>query len=139
MAIIGFNLSKVLAERKDIFPAKLEVSSKIDIIDIKKEKLEISKGKDVLKVDYSFLVLYNPNNLAKIEIMGHVLVMEDSKKVEEALKDWKKKKIDPLLRQQVYNTILRKCNLKALSLEEEMNIPTHFQMPQIRPENTEQQ
>ena len=62
------------------------------------------------------------------------MLLEDPKKVKEIVKEWKKKKMDPQIKEQVFNLILRRCNVKAFSLEEDLNLPTHFPMPQVQKE-----
>jgi len=133
MAIIGFNLSKVAVERKDVISGQIKVNSKMDITNIRKEKIEITKGKEVLRFDFEFLIFYDPE-LAKLEFRGHVLVLDDPKVTNNILKDWKTKKIENSLKEQVFNLILRKCTVKAFALEEELNLPTHFPLPVVKAE-----
>lgn len=130
MAIIGFNLSKISVERKDVISGKIDIKSRIDITDITKENMDLTPGKETAKVSFLFEILYEPN-FAKMDFRGNVLVLEDPKKIKDILKDWKKKILEPALKEQVYNLILRKCNIKAFSLEEDLNLPTHFPMPRI--------
>ncbi len=137
MAIIGFNLSKISVERKDIISGKIDIKSRIDISDIAKENMDLTPGRETAKVSFLFEILYEPN-FAKIDFKGNVLVLENPNKIKEILKDWKKKKIEPAIKEQIYNLILRKCNIKAFSLEEDLNLPTHFPMPRIGAEQQEQ-
>lgn len=133
MAIIGFNLSKVLGERKEAASGQLNINSQINITNIKKEKVEIMKDKEVLKFDFEFVITYNPD-FAKIEFKGYVLDMEEPKKASQIFKDWKTKKVDEELRLQIFNLIIRKCSVKAFSIEEELSLPTHMPFPTIKAE-----
>ena len=133
MAVVGFNLNKISVERKDVLSGKVKITSKADITDIKKDKIEMVKGKDVLRFDFSYLVFYEPD-MAKLDFQGYVLVLEEPNKVKEILKDWKKKKVDPSLKQDIFNLLLKKCTVKAFGLEEDLNLPTHFPLPQISAE-----
>ena len=46
---------------------------------------------------------------------------------------WNKdKKMPENFRMTLFNLILRKSSLKALQLEEEMNLPTHIQLPTLK-------
>ena len=46
--------------------------------------------------------------------------------------DWKDKKMPDDFRNTLFNLILRKASLKALQLEEEMNLPIHMQLPTLK-------
>jgi len=133
MAIVGFNLLKMSVERKEAIEGEIKVNSKADISDIKKEKVELVKGKETLRMSFEFSIIYEPD-FAKIEFEGFVLLVEEKNKADIILKEWKKKKIDNAIKEQVFNLILRKCNIKAFSLEEDLNLPTHFPLPRLKSE-----
>ena len=133
MAIVGFNLLKMSVERKEAIEGEIKVNSNADISDIKKEKVELVKGKETLRISFEFSIVYEPD-FAKIEFEGFVLLVEDKNKADSLIKDWKKKKIDTAIKEQVFNLILRKCNIKAFSLEEDLNLPTHFPLPRLKSE-----
>lgn len=137
MSIIGFNFAKISIERKDSANGKINIQSRIDIEDIKKVDMSISKEQETVQVNFIFEILYEPN-FAKIAFQGNVLLMLDPKKVKELLKDWKKKKLEDEIKEPVFNLILRKCNIKAFSLEEDLNLPNHFPMPKIQKEAPKQ-
>jgi len=131
MTVVGFNLSKISIERKDIISGKIEVKSKADIANIKKEDIKISEGRDVLRADFTFEINYEPD-LAKVFFKGHVLLLEEPKEAKKIMKDWKKKRIRPEIKEKIFNVVLRKCNIKAFGLEEDLNLPTHFPFPTVR-------
>ncbi len=133
MTIIGFNLAKILLERKEGFTGKIEIKSKADVTDIKKDPMKIAEGKEALRVSFDFLISYEPD-FAKVEMKGFVLLLEEPKIAKQILNDWKKKKINNELKERVFNTILSRCNVKALALEEDLNLPPHFPLPQIKRE-----
>ena len=60
MQIIGFNLTKVSAERKEKLEGKLEIKQNINIDDVSKERIPISEN-DVLKIKFNFGMDYNPD------------------------------------------------------------------------------
>ena len=69
----------------------------------------------------------------QIFLGGHILVMEESPKVKQILEDWKKdKKLPKELMSQILNTILAKCNIKALGLTQEVNLPPHIKLPMLK-------
>ncbi|MBI2658791.1 hypothetical protein HYX05_01660 [Candidatus Woesearchaeota archaeon] len=59
--------------------------------------------------------------------------MEDPKKIKELLASWKKdKKVPKELMAGLLNTILTKCNIQALILSQEINLPAPIPMPKVQ-------
>ena len=55
-------------------------------------------------------------------------------KIKEYLSSWEKDKSIPTdIMSQILNTILFKCNVKALNLSQEVNLPPHIQLPRVKP------
>jgi len=131
MAVFGFNLNKILIEKQEGKKlGKIEVRSKMEITSVKKEEVELTKDKDVLKFNFDFKLTYMPD-LATIEFKGHVLVMSEPEATKKILEDWKKEKINDNLKVMVYNVIWEKCNVKALELEEDFNLPHHIPLGRV--------
>ena len=137
MTVVGFALSRILIERKEAIQGKIEVKSKLNINNMKKENIKLAEGKDVLRFDFEYGIVYEPD-LAKIDMKGHLLLMVDPKQAKELLDAWKKKSQVPEdVKLGVYNTIFHKCNIKALELEEDFNLPPHLQLPYIQSQKNE--
>ena len=131
MKIIGFNLHKLSIERKNALKGKLNIKSKLDIEDIRQEIVPISKS-PALKFDFAYSITYEPN-VAKTDIKGSVIALDDKNEAESILKEWKSKKFSNQLKVPLFNFILSKCNLKALKLEDELGLPLHIPFPKLRP------
>jgi hypothetical protein len=135
MRIIGFNLTKISVERQEKLEGKLEIKQNINVDNIIKEKIEIAK-EEAVKIEFTFSINYDPN-FAKVEFKGYVLTMPEKEETKKILKEWKNKKIPEEVKMGLFNFIMSKCNIKALSLEDEMNLPTHVPMPKINPKKDE--
>jgi len=136
MVVIGFNLKKILVERKEIIRGQVKVNTRMNILDVKKEEVKLTAGKDVINFNFEFIITYigvsdHTGNLANIAFEGNVLYLVDPKDTKKILEDWKKKEIEEEIRLKVLNTILAKCNIKALVLEEEMGLPPHLPLPRF--------
>jgi hypothetical protein len=132
MKIIGFDLSKILVQKKESAQGKIEVNQNIDIKDIKKDKIPISDD-EVLKIEFSLQIEYS-GDLAKLEFAGSLIIIPDKEESKEILKSWKDKKIPDKMRIPIFNFIMSKCNVKALSLEDDLNLPYHVPMPRLEPQ-----
>jgi len=142
MAIIGFNLKKILVERKSLVRGEVKVNTKMNILNIKREQVKIIAGKDVLSFDFEFIINYHGvsdhiGNIADVIFEGNVLDVTEPKEAKKILEDWKKKNIKQELRIRILNTILSKCNVKALVLEDEIGLPPHIPLPKFRPKTEE--
>ena len=137
MKVIGFNFTKINIERlKDTLEPseQLKISTQIDVPELKDVKSDILKTKEeILAAKFVYGVNYDPG-FAKVELEGKILMALDSKTAKEVLKQWKKKKMPDDFRILLFNVILKKSSLKALDLEEELNLPLHMPMPSFKKE-----
>lgn len=131
--IVGFNLAKISIEREKEMKGKLEIKSNLNITDVNKENIDISKENEVIAFDFNFTINYEPK-VAEIIFNGEVLVLMSHEEAKNVVKKWKKKEIEDAIRIVIFNTILAKCNIKALDLEDELNLPTHIPMPKLAPQ-----
>jgi len=132
MKVIGFNFSKISAEKLKKNTDKINIKTEIDVSEIKEIKKGIINTKDdILEVSFKYDVKYEPD-FANILINGEILVTLESKLAKEVLKKWKKKQMPEEFRVFLFNVILRKAALKALYSEEELNLPLHIPMPSVK-------
>ncbi len=134
MPIIGLNFDKIEVERKKGIQQNMEIKPNIDISDISDEKLPIANANEVLRVSFKYGVNYEPG-IGHISFTGHALLLEDPKIIKEIMKKWGKEKklsiIPEKILEQLFNGILARCNIRALSLSQEVNLPPHIPMPQL--------
>ena len=132
MKIIGFTFEKISAERKEPKKGEIKINSNIDIRNITKEKIS-GFDEEVVKIEFEFTVNYEPD-IAKILFKGYVMLSTDKDKLKEIVKKWKSKKLLEEIKIPLFNFILTKSNIKALQLEEELNLPTHVPLPRVKAE-----
>lgn len=133
MKIVGFNFTKINVEKLKDKIENLKINTKIDISDITDVKSSSFKIKEeLLGVKFIYNIDYDPD-FAKIELAGTLILGVESRIAKDVLKQWKTKKMPEDFRITLFNIILRKSSLKALILEEEMNLPLHIQLPSLGP------
>mgnify|MGYP001603832446 CR=1 FL=1 len=87
---------------------------------------------DILKFMFEFTSKYEPN-VGNILFEGELLYMEEPKIAKEILSDWKKnKKLPKELMAGLLNTILIKCNVQALILSQQVNLPPPIPLPKVQ-------
>ena len=129
MKLLGFNFEKISIERLKNSQGEIKIKSNIDISEIKEMKADFLKSQEnPLQIDFVYSVDYEPE-VARIELKGTIILSVEEQQSKEILKDWKKKKTSEDFRQVVFNLILRKATIRALELEDEMNLPPHMPMP----------
>jgi hypothetical protein len=132
MRIIGFNLTKILAERQEEDGQGIRVDQNINIKDIKEEKNPITNNK-ALKIKFTLTVTYS-KDFGKIEFEGSIMTLPDEGEFKSIMDSWKDKKIPENMKFGIFNFIMNKCNVKALHLEDEMGMPLHVPMPRLSKE-----
>lgn len=135
MPIVGLNFDRILLEKKiqTIDNININVKNDISVKEVKEEKLPTPKKEDGLRFNFIFELDYTPN-VGIISFTGHILYLDEPKKLKEIMLNWKKnKKIPPELMGHMMNAILYRASLKALSLCEEVNLPPHLKMPRLSP------
>ncbi len=128
---MGFNFTKINIERLGGSIENLKINTNIDISSIESANADFLKSKEeFVVVEFKYDINYEPN-FAKIEFKGNMIVSMDSKQKKDLLKKWKDKKIPDDVQFFVFSVILRKVSVKALQLEDELNLPFHIPMPRI--------
>ena len=131
MSIVGFSFTKITAERKSSVRGKVNINNNIGIKDVKERELSFSKDQSGLEFQFEFTADYEPQ-LGSIKLNGEVLYMESSKKVSEVMDRWKKeKKLVQELMTKILNSVLMKCNVQALILSQDLNLPPPIPLPKI--------
>lgn len=133
MAIVGFNFNKIIAERKSAPKGKVNISNNVSLKEVSAMDFNIGSTKQKgLRYTYEFISKFEPK-IGNITIEGDVLALDDANKVEEILKEWKKnKKVNKDAIVPIMNMILSKCNIKALILSQDVNLPAPLQLPRVK-------
>ena len=138
MRVIGFNFTKVVGEKMKGFKPGFGISTNINFIDIEKEGTDIQKEDfEALRVSFNFSVLYldkekKDSKKAEVSLTGFIILMASKEESKNLLKDWSKKEISAGFRVPLFNFILKRCSTRSLQLEEELNLPLHVPMPQVK-------
>ena len=131
MKLIGFNYHKIKAEKLKDASKETKATTNIDILDMSSLGEALGKEKGVLKVDFNYSIKYSPE-VANLGFEGNVLLSGTNEEVDKIVEGWKSKKISQSVKATIFNIILRKANVRAIELEDELNLPLHVSMPQVR-------
>jgi hypothetical protein len=142
MRVIGFNFTKISAEKLEGKTASISTDIKFD--DISKDEIEMLKEEDVLKVLFSFDINYSKDKeqkkkdkeedlSGKVEFKGTIVLSVSKDESKDILKSWKKKELPVPFKIALMNLILKKCTVKALDLEDSISLAPHLPLPNIAP------
>ena len=132
--IVGFGFTKLSAEKHESIKGKIDINNNVSIKDVQESNFSLGKDKqqNVLKFIFEFNSKYEPS-VGTIFFEGEILYLEEPKKNKEILNSWKKsKEIPKELMAVLLNTILTKCNVQALILSQEVNLPPPIPMPTVQ-------
>jgi len=133
MAIVGVKITKIDAEKKESKGGKININNNVSItgIDIKDLALGTSKQKG-LKFNFSFKCNYEPG-VGNINFEGHIIYLTDADKVKSIKEGWDKdKKMPPEIMEPLLNSALNKCNIEAIKISQDLNLPVPVPMPRLQ-------
>ncbi|MBI2663869.1 hypothetical protein HYX10_00820 [Candidatus Woesearchaeota archaeon] len=133
MAIVGFNFTKILVEKKAALRGKVDIKNNVSVKEVDSTELSLGSSKEkALRFGFEFTSEYSPD-VGQIMLNGDVLYMSADGKHEEILKNWKKDKQVPKdTMSDILNTVLLRCNVEALVLSRDVNLPPPIPMPKVQ-------
>ncbi len=131
--IVGFGFTKLSAEKKEGAKGKIDINNNVSVKSVEESDMPLGSDKQkVLRFIFEFTSKYEPA-VGTILFEGEILYLDDQKKVKEILNSWKKdKKVQKELMAGMLNTILTKCNIQALILSQQVNLPPPIPMPKVQ-------
>lgn len=135
--IAGFGFDSISVERKNPIKGKVEIKYNLNIDSIQEEKLPVGPDKLSLKMNFNYKVEYSPK-IGNIDIKGSLIYIADSKEGKKLVEEWKKKKRlgDERVAATIFNTALTRCNIKALTLSQDVGLPPHLPLPKAIPKGS---
>ncbi len=135
MRVVAFNFRKINVEKKSDSMKNAKIDSRLNIDTIEKvDSSMVSDNEIVLKIKFDYNIEYK-EDLANIELKGNLLIVLDKKEGKKVIKSWKKKDLSEKFKLGIFNFILKRSNVKALSLEEDMGLPLHIPLPSLKKQN----
>jgi hypothetical protein len=129
--IVVINFTKICAEKMVSKIQKLNINNNIKITSVEEADVEVKQGNSALKICFEFESNYEPE-IASLKIAGEAIDVEDKKNAKTILNDWtKNKRIPENFLTDIMNVILNKCNVEAILLSKELNLPPPLPMPKV--------
>lgn len=132
MSVVGLQFNKIVLDKKSPAKGKVSVNNNVSITDVTKTDLTFGASKqNALQFNFEFKVLYEPS-IAELTFLGYLTFFEKAEVIDDVIKAWKKdKKVPKEIMTPVLNSVLAKCNVEALLLSREVNLPPPLPMPKV--------
>lgn len=131
MTIVGFNFTRISAEKSKSIHGKISIGNNVTIKNVEDAQLAMADTKKSVRVHFSFMSKYEPE-IGKLELEGNVILLESAKVGEDLLKHWGKNKSLPKpLLSGVLNHVLDRCNIQALILARDLGLPAPIPLPKV--------
>lgn len=134
MPVITVGFNKILVQRLGKSAGgSIKINSNVSIVDIEKTELALGTLKqNALRFTFEHVTKYEPK-YAEIELTGDLIYYTNAEAVDAILKEWKKDKKAPKeVTTEVINHLLVRCNIEALILSREMNLPSPIPLPKVQ-------
>lgn len=146
MQVIGFNFTKISAERFPEFEGESIVGTNIDFATVKKEKLPVLKESEAYNVSFNFTIRYEEKQeekkkelkkLGELIFQGNMIISLDKDEPREVSKSFRKEKVPDSFKEPLLNLVLKKCVIKAFDLEDQLGLPSHMPFPYLKIQKNE--
>jgi hypothetical protein len=134
MAIIGFNYTKIHIEKNEGISGNVKITNNVSVKDIIETDFNFGSQKQKgLKFMFEYTTEYNPE-IGKLSISGEVMTLEPDEHRKKIIDEWKKNKsVQNSVMVAILNHIFNKCNLQALILTRDVNLPPPIKLPELKP------
>lgn len=132
MPIVGFGFTKIQVEKQKQPKGKVSINSNVSITNAESYEIKLGDSSQKgIRFEFSFTTKYTPD-IANISLTGEVFYMGTEEVTEEVLKEWdENKKVSKKVVVGIMNTILSKCNVQAIVLSHELNLPSPVPLPRV--------
>lgn len=135
MAIIGFNFTKLQAEKLNATRGNININNNVSITDVQDATIPLAKEKKGLRLKFHFESHYEPK-FGVLILEGDVILLETVKDAEKILEHWKKNHSLPNeMMPPVLNHILEKSNVQALIMARDLGLPAPIPLPKVNMQN----
>ena len=132
MPILGFNLTKIEAERLGKISPDMKINSGLKILNAKLNEKANVQAPDVLGIELEYAVSFPDAGM--ITLTGKTSFIDAENKTKELAENYKKeKKLPSEVKTQIYNHALYVFTIKTLSITQDLGLPPHIRLPYIDP------
>ncbi|MBI3034348.1 hypothetical protein HYY72_04255 [Candidatus Woesearchaeota archaeon] len=131
--IIGFNFKKINIEKRNPVTGKVDINNNVSVTHVEESDFPLGKQKQKgVTFQFEFTSKYEPD-VGGLLFTGEILYLGDQKTNDEIIKGWQKSKTIPKeIMAEVIDTALTRCNIEALILSRDINLPPPVPLPKVK-------
>jgi len=137
MSVIGFNFTKIAAQKLSNKTGKVQVNNNIAIKNIEQTNFGADEKRKAIRVVFRYDGVYEPK-IAHMQFEGDILLMMEKKEAEELVKGWEEKKAPVKSLSGAMNHVLERCTIEGIILARDMNLPSPVPFPKVNAKNAKQ-
>ena len=141
MTVVGVHIRKITAEKNiESEASKVGINNNITVKDVKERDFLFGTAKQKgLRFVFAFTCQYTPD-VGTIDMEGDVLYLGEEEQAKKLLKEWSdKKQLPGEVMESVLNSALNKCNIEAIKVSQDINLPSPIPLPRIQRKEAQQQ
>ena len=132
MTVVGFNITKIVAETKGTAKGKLSVTPKIKVTDVIVQDFPMSKDGNQKVIVAKFSCGFDYSNGSELTLEGNQLYLVPTKVADETEKLYKDtKKLPGTVAQKIMSAIFSKCQMVSIVLSKEIGLPCPVPLPKL--------
>ncbi|MBU0471485.1 MAG: hypothetical protein KKF65_02590 [Nanoarchaeota archaeon] len=132
MTVVGFNFTKLMAEKNKPVKGQINISNNVLIKDVSESKLGVDSKNKTIKFNFLYTSKYEPA-IGLMELEGEIISLIDEKQAKDLLAVWKKeKKVSKDIAKSIMSYILAKCNVQGVVLSKDINLPPPIPLPKMK-------
>ena len=130
MAIIGFNFTKIAAQKLENKSGKIKIANNIGISKVESSKFAGDSKREAVNVSFRFDCLYEPK-AAHLQFEGAITLLLAKATADELVKGWEEKKAPAAQLTAAMNHVLERCNIQAIVLSRDLGLPSPVPLPKV--------
>ncbi len=136
MTVIGFNFTKISAQKNKPIKGKVNINNNVSVKDIKEVDLNLGKTKQKgVKFEFVFTSKYS-TDVADITLEGETVYVGPEATIKEIQDEWKKdQKLPKSVMNEIFNNVLSRCNVQAIIISRDLGLPPPIPMPKVDVDN----
>lgn len=135
MSVVGLTFSRITAERGTGDKGQIKIGNKVGIEDVVESSISLgTQSQKGLKFLFTYASTYEPD-FGSIEFKGSLIYLDEPKQIKEIMQGWQKgKELPAEVLKETMNAIINRCNIQALLLSREINLPPPVPLPKVNVE-----
>lgn len=137
MAVIGFNFTKIAAQKLSNKTGKVQVNNNIAIKNIEESSFSGDAKRKAIRVVFRYDGVYEPK-IAHLQFEGDIILLMETKEADALVKGWEEKKAPVKSLSNAMNHVLERCNVEGIILARDMNLPSPIPLPKVNEKSAKQ-